>query len=154
MDCPTILQIDIFHGFSLTVSVPRVYCTGILYIAFPEFSKELARYELITHVFLFLMQFSRKNKFCKDVWLEKVTVSWSETNSETCQTSMMELSIVTYFDKKLHIFWLGSKYASDGDCCSILWGHFQYKKILFSVLTKKHNQQLFLTAWQYFQYKW
>ena len=51
---------------------------------------------------LFYCNSQEKNRFWREVWLEKVTASWSEASSEPCETSKIELKAVTYFDKKLH----------------------------------------------------
>ena len=65
---------------------------------FLDFLKELAKYELITHIYFFIVILE------KYILQGKVTVSRSGANSEPFQTSMMKLKIVTCFDKKLCIF--------------------------------------------------
>ena len=39
-----------------------------------------------------------------EVWLEKGSASWSDANSEPCKTSMLELKVVTSFDKSSIMF--------------------------------------------------
>lgn len=59
--------------------------------------------------------FLKKKKILKGVLLKKNTVSW-EAASASCQTSMMLLKALTFFDKKVCHVWQVSKYASDDDC--------------------------------------
>ena len=80
----------------------------------------------------FLMWFSRKTRFWKEVWLEKNIVSWSEVNSWLCQKGSRNIltrsSIM--FDRVLNmpLMMTDARY----------WQRFSNKiKILLSILANK-----------------
>ena len=101
----------------------KLKCTVQQYLVFPGFfeeinqngysykSKSFKLYEVIN-----VSPLLKKNRFWGELWLERVTVSWSEIISETRQTSAIELKAVTYLGKKLHNVWQTSKHTSDNDC--------------------------------------
>ena len=66
--------------------------------------KQLAKCEFIIHIFLGFFAILKKKQILEEGWLEKVTVSWSETNSEPCQTLMKELKVVTFLTKDSIMF--------------------------------------------------
>ena len=97
----------------------------------------------------FLLWFSRKTRFWKEVWLEKNIVSWSEVNSWLCQKGSRNIltrsSIM--FDRVLNmpLMMTDARY----------WQRFSNKiKYCLAYSLIRHSQHLFLTIWQYLQYEW
>ena len=126
LDCPTVLPIDIFHGFTLEFSsYPRVCCTAILYIAFLGFFEVVTQMRIHNSYLSFFNAILRKKQILKGSLVRKIHYIMIKDKFRTLRN-------INDGVKKRYLFWQkapsclqGSKYASDDDCCSILRGHFQ-----------------------------